>query len=68
MEENRKAGRNIRELNLGEMEQVTGGIAPLPTKSKYCDCCKKTTKWIFLNGGFVCSQCGNAAGITQVCR
>lgn len=68
MEESRKNDQRIQELDLGKMEQVSGGSGPLPTKTKYCGNCKDTTTWIYLDGGFVCAKCGRsttAAPYTQ---
>ena len=63
MNDNGKAGEK---LDKETMEQVSGGYVPLPTKSEYCDKCKETTTWIYLNGNYICGKCGRGpVGVTQ---
>ena len=59
MEENRKTGQEIQELNPEILEQVSGGASP--TKTKFCNNCNDATTWIFLNGAWICGKCARGA-------
>ena len=60
MDENRKDDQVKQELNSEELEQISGGSRS-PTKTKYCNNCKDTTTWIFLNGAWICGKCARGS-------
>ena len=62
MEENRKTDQEIQELDPDKMEKVSGGTAS-PTKTKFCNTCRDTTTWIFLNGVWMCGKCAYGPGV-----